>query len=331
MAMFDYGREKSGETYTYQFLQQNLQSGYYPIDNFQNIVHYSEPQMSSLGIPVWGEISYSKPLTQEQCNRYEFLERPKEPVRSMQMQQPMQPQQVEPAVEDARVPESVVLHGVKSNRIFDSKNGDYKLISMRYADSDTGYCNYAVPAKQVTKNQDGTYDMILGTKGQMRNLSILKNGKPELLHVSVESIEELYQTTLVFNPTKKSDTLAFLNSVDKKFVRDTKNPSYKVVSIPYADSENGYAKLTVPTANIFDTKVNGKTVPFHVNVNIGPESGSVPVSIKKNGSFTRIMMSASDLVQMQKDAVANWQRQSLQNAQEIAAKSPEYNDDVVYE
>lgn len=324
-SMFDYGRDKSSNTYTYQFLQPNLQPGYYPVDNFQGMVHYKEQQMSPFGIPVWGEISYSKPLTPDQCNLYEFVEKPVQavsPVHESKIESPVV------SVEQERVPENVVIHHVKGNRIFDSKNKDYKLISMRYPESDTGYCNYAVPSEQVSLNADGTYDIIIGTEGQMRNVSILKGGKPSFPVMSASEVADLYQRTLTPNHGEK---LAFLGSVDRKFVQATKNPAYKVVSVPYSGSENHYAKITVPTANIADAVAGGKSIPGRVNVTIGVESGNVPVSIKKGGSFVRMMMPTSELVQLQKDAVSSWQRRSLQNAQSIAEQDVGFGDDFALE
>lgn len=321
-SMFDYGRNKSGGTYVYQFLTQNLQAGYYPVDNFKEIKHYDAPQMSSLGLPVWGEISYSKPLTPDQCNLYEFVEKPSQDL--IQPDMPSDKQAHEPqadASEPDKVPGSVVLHDIKPNRVFDSKNKAYKLISMRYPDSDTGYCNYAVPAEQVSKNQDGTYDMVVGVEGQMRNISIMKNGKSEVVPMTAEDIAELYQSTLAQN-----SKLAFLSSVDKKFIQDTKNPNYKVVSVPYSGSENRYAKITVPAANIVESNVSGR-----VNVNVGLEMGKVAVSIKKDGAFVRQTMPTTELVQLQKDAVSAWQKKFNQNAQEIADKQVQPEGEAAFE
>lgn len=341
MSMFDYGKNKSGseQIYKYQYLKPTLQTGFYPVDNLQEITPYENPVMSSYGVPVYGEISYSKPLTQDQCGSYEFLEMTTPSPIGVVPQQPSATYEVDLSADDS-VPFSdsvstkenevqseqqslkqrdmIYLENVKPNRLFDSKNKDYKVISMRDAGSETGYTNFVVQTKNLLQNQDGTYNVALGVAGSTQNLSFVKDGKSEFKTVSVEDIKKQYEQTLVTaEPKAKSAQNVFLNSVDTKFVRATKNTDYKVVSIPYSESENGYAKVTVARTNIFDTKVNGKTVPNHVDVNLGPD-GKVPVSVKKDGKFTQEMMSVKDLAELQRQAVESWKKYSMQKSEEIA-------------
>lgn len=361
MSMFNYGKNKSGseQVYKYQYLKPTLQAGFYPVDNLQEITPYESPVTSSYGVPVYGEISYSKPLTQDQCGSYEFLEMTTpSPIRIV-AQQPNTTYEVDlsandsvPFSDDVKTEENAVqvetkssekqgmvyLENVKPNRLFDSKNKDYKVISMRDAGSETGYTNFVVQTKNLSQNQDGTYNVVLGAAGSTQNLSFVKDGKSEFKTVSVEDIKKQYEQTLVTaEPKAKSAQNAFLNSVDTKFVCVTKNQDYKVVSIPYSESENGYAKVTVARTNIFDTKVNGKTVPNHVNVNLGPAENMVPVSIKKDGKFTQEFMSVRDLAELQKQAVESWKKYSMQKSEEIAqtAESNYQNSgsdmDTVYE
>lgn len=223
----------------------------------------------------------------------------------------------------AQYDNAIILHNVQPNRLFTSKNGKFKVFSMVDSRSDTGYSNYVVKATDVAQNPDSTYEVYLGNGGQIRNLSIIQNGQRTMLRVPIESIEQQYKDTLMTSPETAENARkgkenprnnAFLNNVDRKFVYDTKNPKCKIVSVPYAGSENGYAKVTVPTRNIFDTKVNGKTVPNHVNVNIGPKDNMIPLSILKGGKYERIQMRAGDVADLQTRAVERWRAQSMQVA-----------------
>lgn len=361
MSMFDYGKKKTGaeSIYAYQYTKPELQAGFYPVDNLKEITAYDEPSLSDYGIPVYGEVRYTKPLTQEQCNMYEFLE-----VITPNVVQTSQPNasvvQTEPSYdyddyyEDddtpfvetqkgvASVPdekpkaepavEMVVLDNVKANRLFSSKNPDYKVMSFRDGRSENGYANFVVQTKNITKNPNGTYQVALGAAGTTQNISVVKNGKSEFIKTPVEAIKEQFEQTLVSAGRKKeSSKNAFLNFVDTKFVRATKNPDFKVVSVPYTGSENGYVKVTVASANIFDSKVNGKTVANHVNVNLGPADGVMPVAVKKNGAFTQELMSVEKLSGLQKQAVESWKKYSSQKSAEISQAASQQSTDVVYE
>lgn len=228
----------------------------------------------------------------------------------------------------AQYDNAIILHNVQPNRLFTSKDGKFKVFSMVDSRSDTGYSNYVVKATDVAQNPDSTYEVYLGNAGQVRNLSIIQNKQRTMLRVPIESIEQQYKDTLMTSPETAENARkgkenprnnAFLNNVDRKFVYDTKNPKCKIVSVPYAGSENGYAKVTVPTRNIFDTKLNGKTVPNHVNVNIGPKDNMIPLSVLRGGKYERIQMQAGDLADLQQRAVERWRAQSMQVADVMPA------------
>lgn len=232
---------------------------------------------------------------------------------------------------------AIILHNVQPNRLFTSKDGKFKVFSMVDSRSDTGYSNYVVKATDVAQNPDSTYEVYLGNAGQVRNLSIIQNKQRTMLRVPIESIEQQYKDTLMTSPETAENARkgkenprnnAFLNNVDRKFVYDTKNPKCKIVSVPYAGSENGYAKVTVPTRNIFDTKLNGKTVPNHVNVNIGPKDNMIPLSVLRGGKYERIQMQAGDLADLQQRAVERWRAQSMQVADAMPADEKQGSVDV---
>ena len=237
----------------------------------------------------------------------------------------------------AQYDNAIILHNVQPNRLFTSKDGKFKVFSMVDSRSDTGYSNYVVKATDVAQNPDSTYEVYLGNAGQVRNLSIIQNKQRTMLRVPIESIEQQYKDTLMTSPETAENARkgkenprnnAFLNNVDRKFVYDTKNPKCKIVSVPYAGSENGYAKVTVPTRNIFDTKLNGKTVPNHVNVNIGPKDNMIPLSVLRGGKYERIQMQAGDLADLQQRAVERWRAQSMQVADAIPADEKQGSVDV---
>lgn len=237
----------------------------------------------------------------------------------------------------AQYDNAIILHNVQPNRLFTSKDGKFKVFSMVDSRSDTGYSNYVVKATDVAQNPDSTYEVYLGNAGQVRNLSIIQNKQRTMLRVPIESIEQQYKDTLMTSPETAENARkgkenprnnAFLNNVDRKFVYDTKNPKCKIVSVPYAGSENGYAKITVPTRNIFDTKLNGKTVPNHVNVNIGPKDNMIPLSVLRGGKYERIQMQAGDLADLQQRAVERWRAQSMQVADAMPADEKQGSVDV---
>lgn len=237
----------------------------------------------------------------------------------------------------AQYDNAIILHNVQPNRLFTSKDGKFKVFSMVDSRSDTGYSNYVVKATDVAQNPDSTYEVYLGNAGQVRNLSIIQNKQRTMLRVPIESIEQQYKDTLMTSPETAENARkgkenprnnAFLNNVDRKFVYDTKNPKCKIVSVPYAGSENGYAKVTVPTRNIFDTKLNGKTVPNHVNVNIGPKDNMIPLSVLRGGKYERIQMQAGDLADLQQRAVERWRAQSMQVADAMPADEKQGSVDV---
>lgn len=237
----------------------------------------------------------------------------------------------------AQYDNAIILHNVQPNRLFTSKDGKFKVFSMVDSRSDTGYSNYVVKATDVAQNPDSTYEVYLGNAGQVRNLSIIQNKQRTMLRVPIESIEQQYKDTLMTSPETVENARkgkenprnnAFLNNVDRKFVYDTKNPKCKIVSVPYAGSENGYAKVTVPTRNIFDTKLNGKTVPNHVNVNIGPKDNMIPLSVLRGGKYERIQMQAGDLADLQQRAVERWRTQSMQVADAMPADEKQGSIDV---
>lgn len=237
----------------------------------------------------------------------------------------------------AQYDNAIILHNVQPNRLFTSKDGKFKVFSMVDSRSDTGYSNYVVKATDVAQNSDSTYEVYLGNAGQVRNLSIIQNKQRTMLRVPIESIEQQYKDTLMTSSETAENARkgkenprnnAFLNNVDRKFVYDTKNPKCKIVSVPYAGSENGYAKVTVPTRNIFDTKLNGKTVPNHVNVNIGPKDNMIPLSVLRGGKYERIQMQAGDLADLQQRAVERWRAQSMQVADAMPADEKQGSVDV---
>lgn len=237
----------------------------------------------------------------------------------------------------AQYDNAIILHNVQPNRLFTSKDGKFKVFSMVDSRSDTGYSNYVVKATDVAQNPDSTYEVYLGNAGQVRNLSIIQNKQRTMLRVPIESIEQQYKDTLMTSPETAENARkgkenprnnAFLNNVDRKFVYDTKNPKCKIVSVPYAGSENGYAKVTVPTRNIFDTKLNGKTVPNHVNVNIGPKDNMIPLSVLRGGKYERIQMQVGDLADLQQRAVERWRAQSMQVADAMPADEKQGSVDV---
>lgn len=329
MAMFDYGKDAASNdaVYSYQYTKSELESGYYPIDNFKEIRKYDKPFLDDLyGMMVYGEVVYTKPLSEEQCSAYEFIPVVLKPSLSNTVSQsePKPVSEVPVVAEEeksvgAEFDDIVQLKNVNANRIFHSKNPDYKIMSMRDGRSENGYANFVVRTDNMKQNENGTYDVVLGGAGALQNISLVKDGKSFWVKTTVDAIKEQFEQTLV-SPNQKSESAknVYMDMVDTKFVRSTKNPNYKVISIPFSGSENGYAKITVSGSNISDSVVNGKSVPNHVNINLGVENGTMPVSLKKNGTFVQEFMSVEKLADLQKQAVESWKKYSSQKSQDIA-------------
>lgn len=342
MSMFDYGRNKQAskqdKIYTYQYLKPELQDGFYPTDGYQGSKKYDEPRMSELNKPAYGEVYYSRFLSEDDCFMYNLVQvetvQPtqnvennvenkveKNQVENQKVEEPkvkqeekpieQQKQQVVETQSENQEQQDVVLHNVRKNRIFDSKNNsNCKLISMRDSRSDTNHSNYLINVSDMSQNADGTYDIILGKKGQIKALSVIQNGEPAKIQQTVDEIKDLYEHTLVTNVnTNKNAKNAYLNKVDIKFVQETSNPNYKVVSIPVSreESDNGFMKYTAPSKNIFNTRENGKVVPYHVNVNLGPEDNMIFVKVKKDGKFSEVLVKASELSERQDAAVKQYE------------------------
>lgn len=359
MSMFDYGRNKQSskqdKIYTYQYLKPELQDGFYPTDGYQGSKKYDEPRMSELNKPAYGEVYYSRFLSEDDCFMYNLVQvetvQPtqnvennveKNQVENQKVEEPkvkqeekpieQQKQQVVETQSENQEQQDVVLRNVRKNRIFDSKNNsNCKLISMRDSRSDTNHSNYLINVSDMSQNADGTYDIILGKKGQIKELSVIQNGEPAKIQQTVDEIKDLYERTLVTTPNQnKNYHNAYLNEVDVKFVRDTSNANYKVVSVPCKESDNGYAKYTVSSKDVFRRKENDT---YHVNVNLGPADNMIPVKMLKDKKFQEVLIKASDFAQMQDAAVKQYKKQREQRVnatvQKLEITAPQNEDEMV--
>lgn len=302
MAMFDYGRSSEQENvYQYHFFEPELAAGFYPTADFAGIQYFDSPVMTPDGLEAYGTVSYTKPLTQDEQDMYNLFEVPKSESKQQVTQQitesedsflpeanvtPVQDVPKEPVVT------TIVLHDVPLNRVFPTKNPDYSVLSMPDEQSKNGYSNLVLPKQFFEKTAKG-YDITLGEVGQTRMVSRLNAQKGfDQLKLSVEEIQQLYQRGMERQPAKKA---MYLNSVPGSQIYSTKNPNYKVVSIPYDTSENGFLKLTVETSKIYDGRMGSNGMDFK-NVNLGSGDKTVKASVQQQGRFCQIDMKVADVV-----------------------------------
>lgn len=242
-----------------------------------------------------------------------------QPVVSAQPEEKVQEPEVIPPSEV----KMVVLDDVPDSMVYPTKNPNYMVLSIKTKLSDNGYGNIVMPSELFTKQADGSYSIELGKEGSWRNVGI-KSGKDytkakrnlseivalyessklakeaEAGQSSVHIETKIVESEQPAQPKKAPVKNAYLNGVLFKWVRDTENPLYKSVSIPYAESESGYGRLLIESNKIFQS-TNLKTnapVPGHRNVNLGPGDGIIDISIKKNGKFEKQYLPCSELAEI---------------------------------
>lgn len=232
-------------------------------------------------------------------------------------------QETEPVVQPTEV-KMVVLDNVPDSMVYPTKNPKYMVLSLKTKLSDNGYGNIVMPSESFTKQPDGSYSIELGKEGSWRNVGVKsgndfikeKRNLSEIVSLyessklakeaesSAEQSSVHIETKTVETPkpeltqhVKATGKTAYLNGVLSKWIRETENPQYKSVSIPYAASESGYGRLLIESSKIFQsTNLQTNTpVPGHMNVNLGPGDGTIDISIKQNGKFEKQYLKRSGL------------------------------------
>ena len=103
-----------------------------------------------------------------------------------------------------------------------------------------------------------------------------------------------------------------------------------MVSVPCKESDNGYAKYTVSSKDVFRRKENDA---YHVNVNLGPADNMIPVKMLKDKKFQEVLIKASDFAQMQDAAVKQYKKQREQRVnatvQKLEITAPQNEDEMV--
>lgn len=307
MGSFSYGsaeRSSAASLHRYCFLEPYLGAGYYPMDGYEGVQVYDVPQMHG-GMAVYGDISYSKPLSQEQLDAYGLYELPEDvPSKAAG--------EIEKPSDDIRPDVNhIQLSQVPAKFVFSTKNPGYRIVSVQTSESESGYGNIALPSSAFHEERDGdgnptgSFTVDLGRADMWRNVSLRKNGVYEQKRMDVKDIQRLYlEQSSVHQLSGQSTerqspnvTSVYLNYVDSQFIYPTKNPDYQIVSVPYPKSENGFAKITVSSNRIFPT-LNTETrapVPGKFSVNLGDPNGRIGCSIKENGAYHKVYLSASEI------------------------------------
>lgn len=210
---------------------------------------------------------------------------------------------------EAGVTADAVLKGISAKQVYDTKNPAYRVLSFSDKTSETGFANLVLNAENFTEQKDGSYDVNLGPDNRWREVSVKKNGTfvRERRDVTEIVSQVTAKDTQAEKPAEKAAETsketaklnAYLNYLPEKLIRETKNPDFKIVSIPCSASENGFANLTVHSKRVFATKkaATGEIVPNRMNVNLGPADGNVMYSVKEHGEYVKKTMTAGDLAE----------------------------------
>lgn len=273
-----------------------------------------------------------KPVDQESVENVESKK--SEPVKSVQTEV-----------------KNVVLSNVPDSMVYPTKNPKYMVLSLRTKLSDNGYGNIVLPSDSFTKSSDGSYSVILGKEGSWRNMAVKSGNEFIREKRNLSEIVSLYESSKMFQNVEQSDKQSnvhieteikaetdsktnstvgkaktvYLNGVLSNWIRDTKNPLFKSVSIPYAESESGYGRLLIESNKIFQS-TNLQTnvpVPGHMNVNLGPGDGMIDISIKKNGVFEKKYLKCSELADEFRAS-----RKAYADSK-VNALHAQFNDDVI--
>lgn len=224
--------------------------------------------------------------------------------------------------------EAVVLSSVSAGAVFNTKNPNVKVVSIRLDESQkdaTGIPSNAftmvVNANNFKANRIGgkvvSYDVSLGEPGSMKEISYKSpsGNSYDRENRTVDFIKHLYDT---FDQTytktqEKSQTKAapeqsgaksasgnkftYVNYVDARYVRDAKDSKNVDVSLPCKDSENGALTMTIGRDSLIQSKnKSGQPVPGKFNIRLPGEDTLNPVRIKQNGAIVVAQMSSKDIL-----------------------------------
>lgn len=222
----------------------------------------------------------------------------------------------QPAVQAVAAMPHVILHDVNQNRVYPTKNPNMYLVSIGMAESENGYGNVIVDTGNLTKQENGFYDVDLGAQGRWMNVSMKKNGSYVDERKPLTEILALYETSKAMTASEpkqeqKTEEHVHLSYLSKRSVFDTKNPAYKVISFPYMESESGFAKLTIPTNAISPARDKSESV----HVDLGAKSDNVSLSIQRNGSYIREHMTAQDATDKYAQSRAQYRQKQLDTLQ----------------
>ena len=356
MAMFNYGKsmtsQQTDELYKYHFFEEDLQVGYYPIDNFKAMKKYDEPKVLFDGMTAYGEVLYTKPLGYDQLSAYNLQEVVDEPV--VQKTSKSNIVTTQPDVWLENVPKSRVYPCKKTSDIDKS----YTVISLQYTNSNNGYGNLTLDSKNIVKNNNNTYRVNIGPMNSSHVLSVKSGDGYIKERKTVSEIQALYDNMIknMANPNKTqhnvsqkskvaaSDTvqsnndkpkvkLAYLNGISESDIHmpsANKNQNYRTVTIPFPESDNGFGNLTVHKNTIFQATHLQTHLPMtgKMNINLGPESNTVDISFLKDGKYQKTYMQSGELAQMFRDNRKEWRLRQMENkVADIMDKSEVSKDD----
>lgn len=216
-----------------------------------------------------------------------------------------------------------VLTYVPKRFIFQCKNSDYLVVSIRNIQSDNLYSNLGIKREDVTpvydeqKQETGFYHVNLHCPDWSFFVSSKKNGHFVKEKMTAGELVSLYErgnqqksqesshtyvmgckTKDLSSPLTKnsiSSDIVYINHVSEKCIYPTKNPDICVVSFPWLESKNGFAKASMLKDHIFRQSNQTSQKGNYYDIKLGKENGILFYSIlSEDGQYIRNEITAKD-------------------------------------
>lgn len=192
---------------------------------------------------------------------------------------------------DEKMVENDIQIKVSKNCVWDCKNNEAcKIVSFHDVNSENGYGNLVLDVSAINSVSDDFYIVHLNSKSNY-GYSIKQDDHYVIKKLSGNQLQDIANQSY-------PESVVYLNGISKKLIHDGKNPDYKIVSVPFPESENGFANITVPSKVVFSMiDCNTKQiVTDKMNIRLGTSFQSINFTIKKDNQYIRKTMQASQFV-----------------------------------
>lgn len=109
----------------------------------------------------------------------------------------------------------VILHGVSVKRVFQTKDPQYKVVSLQYDKSDNKFGNIVIRADKVKQNEKGSYDVDLGEKGRWCEIGYRKGNEYLSERLDATVVKEMFDASeKAFAAAQRRYAIAHRNDVN---------------------------------------------------------------------------------------------------------------------